>query len=293
MNPVASKKLIVVAGATGYLGRYVVKSAHSHGYRVRALVRSESRLGGAKPFCDEIFVGEATKPETLAGLCQGADFIISSLGNRTLSRKPDCFDVDFRGNMNILAKAQEAGVSQFIFISVLGGDRFRSQVPQFEARERVVDALRAGTVPWTVIRPSGFFNDMMEIFNMARQGRAWITGGGGRFNPIHGADLAEVCINAAGNVDSCGKEIPAGGPDCLSMYDVVQLAYNAIGKKPKISSIPKIVLKTAGKMIRPFNINLASLILMMSILAEGDWCCDPYGTHRLKDFFKETVDNLS
>jgi uncharacterized protein YbjT (DUF2867 family) len=290
MNVAGNEKVILIAGATGYLGRYLVKSAHSHGYIVRALVRSEVRLGDARPFCDEVFVGEATRPDTLAGLCDGVDFVASSLGNRTLRRRPDCFDVDYRGNMNIVTRARESGVSQFVFISVLGGTQFRNRVPQFEARERVVDSLRADKMPWTVIRPSGFFNDMVEILEMAKKGRVWITGGGGRFNPIHGADLAEICLNAVGNVATQGQEIPAGGPDCLTMREIGDLAFEALGKPPRISAIPRWILQAVGTVIRPFNVNLASLILMMSVLAKGDWCCAAYGKHRLREFYKGAAD---
>lgn len=293
MNPDDTRRLIVIAGATGYLGRYVVKSAHSRGYRVRALVRSEARLGDARPMCDEVFVGEATNPETLVGLCDRADFVLSSLGNRTLARKPDCFEVDFEGNMNILACAREAGVSQFVFVSVLGGSAARSFVPQIEARERVVDALRVGSMQWTIIRPSGFFNDMNEILDMAKRGRVWIPGSGTRFNPIHGADLAEVCLDAIGNAGAYSREIPAGGPDCLSMRDVGELAGKALGRPPRISAVPLWVLRATGTAIRPFNINLASLILMMWALARNDICCDAYGTHRLWDFFRGAVDRDS
>jgi uncharacterized protein YbjT (DUF2867 family) len=236
-----------------------------------------------------VFVGEATRPETLAGLCDGVNFVVSSLGNRTLRRRPDCFEVDFRGNMNILTRAGEAGVSQFVFISVLGGRQFRSRVPQFEARERVVDALRAEKMAWTVIRPSGFFNDMMEILEMAKRGRVWITGGGGRFNPIHGADLAEVCLDVVGNLAAHGEEVPAGGPDCLTMGEIGDLAFEALGEPPRIRAIPRWVLQAAGTVIRPFNVNLASLILMMSVFSRGDWCCDAYGTHRLGDFFRSAA----
>ena len=286
MSP-SNGKSVVIAGATGYLGRYLVKSAHARGYRVRALVRVEGRLGDARRLCDEVFVGEATKPDTLAGLCDGADFVMSSLGNRTLARKPDCFEVDFQGNMNILARAREAGVSQFVFVSVLGGPAFRGRVPQIEARERVVDALRAGSTPWTVIRPSGFFNDMSEFLGMARRGRVWIPGGGARFNPIHGADLAEVCLDSVGRPGSYGREIPAGGPDSLTMHEVGMLAFEALGRPPRISEVPLWALGAAGSVIRPFNSNLASLILMMWALAQGDATCDAYGTHRLKDFFRD------
>jgi len=284
-----AKGLVVVAGATGYLGRYVVRAAHSRGYRVRALVRSEERLGDARSMCDEVFVAEATRPKTLSGLCDGADCVISSLGNRTLARSPDCFQVDWQGNMNILRQAREAGVRHFVFVSVLGGRESRGRVPQIEARERVVDALRAGSMTWTVVRPSGFFNDMAEFLAMAKKGRVWIPGGGARFNPIHGADLAEVCVDAIDNADANGREIPAGGPDCLTMREVGELAFDALGKQARISAVPLWALGAAGTVVRPFNINLASLILMMSAMARRDLCCDAYGSHRLADFFRSSA----
>ena len=284
-----AKGLLVVAGATGYLGRHVVRSAHARGYRVRALVRSEDRLGDARSACDEVFVAQATRPETLDGLCEGADYVISSLGNRTLARRPSCFEVDFQANRNLLDCARAAAVRQFVFVSILGGAESRRRVPQIEARERVVDALRAGSMAWTVVRPSGFFNDMTELLDMARRGRVWVPAGGARFNPIHGADLAEVCVDAVGDTASYGHEIPAGGPDCLTMREVGELAFEALGKQPRISAIPLWVLTAAGTVVRPFNSNLGSLILMMSALAARDLCCDPYGTHRLREFFRDVV----
>lgn len=285
MRTDGESRLIVVAGATGYLGRNVVKSAHARGYRVRALVRDEARLGEARTACDEVFVGEATDKATLAGLCDGADYLFSSLGNRTLARKPDCFAVDFRANMNVLARARDAGVQRVVFVSVLRGRENRGHVPQIEARERVVDALRGGPVPWTVIRASGFFNDMYEILGMARRGRVWIPAGGARFNPIDGADLAEVCLDAVGEPDAVGREIPAGGPDCLSMREIGELAFAALGTPSRVSEIPLWALTAAGRVVRPFNLNVASLILMMAALAAGDACCDAYGEHRLESFF--------
>lgn len=281
------KKRIVIAGATGYLGRYLVKSAQAHGYRIRALVRSETRLGDARAACDEVFVGEATKPHTLTGLCDGAAFVVSSLGNRTFKRQPSCFAVDCQANMNILTQARAAGVSQFVFISVLNGAEVRRHVPQIEARERVVDALRGGEMPWTIIRPSGFFNDMAEIWAMAKSGRIWIPSSKAHFNPIHGADLAEVCLKAVNNPAAYHREIPAGGPDAFTMREIGELACESLGKPARISTIPLWLLKVMGNVVRPININLASLILLMAALGADDARCDAYGTRRLRDFFRE------
>ena len=56
-----------------------------------------------------------------------------------------------------------------------------------------------------MIRPTSFFSDMAEIFNMAVKGRVYIFGSGeNKINPIHGADLAKMCVDA---VDMDGEEI--------------------------------------------------------------------------------------
>ena len=68
---------ILIAGATGYLGRRLVKEAHARGHVVRALVRTPERLADAADSVDEVFVGQATDPSTLDGLCDGVDVVIT------------------------------------------------------------------------------------------------------------------------------------------------------------------------------------------------------------------------
>lgn len=128
MTASESVKRVLVCSATGYLGRHVVQAAKAEGYRVRALVREEARLGDARGACDEVFVGEATRAETLRGLCDGVDLVISSLGNRTLHRRPTVWEVDYGANRNILARAEEARVGRFVFVSVLRGEEARATV---------------------------------------------------------------------------------------------------------------------------------------------------------------------
>jgi uncharacterized protein YbjT (DUF2867 family) len=283
------RKRILVCGATGYLGRHVVKCAHEHGHWVRALVRNEQGLGETGDYCDDVFVGQATDAQTLTGLCDGVDVVFSALGNRTMKRKPTCFEVDYAANMNLVNSAKAAGVAHFIFVSVLRGGEMRKKVPQIEAREQVVDALVDGELPYTIIRPTGFYNDMSEFLEMARKGTVWIPKTSMAFNPIHGADLAEVCIAPVGDPSSYGRQIPAGGPDILTMREIAALCFQALDKPPKIRAFPIWLLKGIGTMMKPFNVNVASLLLMFSAMMgfEGDATCDAYGTHHLADFYAE------
>jgi len=73
-------KRVLVAGATGYLGRYMVKEFKKQGYWVRALTRSSDKLEDLRDYVDEAFVGEVTDPASLAGVCAGIDTVFSSIG---------------------------------------------------------------------------------------------------------------------------------------------------------------------------------------------------------------------
>jgi len=280
-------KRILVCGATGYLGKHVVRTAAADGHSVRALVRDPARLGDVAACCAEVFVGQATQPETLEGLCDDVDVVFSALGNRTLRRAPTIWEVDRDANLNIVRKAWAAeSVEQIVFVSVLGGPEVRKRVPQIEAREQVADAIVAGAKPWTIVRPSGFFNDMSEIFEMARKGRVWIPGDGNvPFNPIHGADLARVCVDQFGREAAYGAHIDAGGPDILTFRDIGRLCFEALGIEGRITALPLWSVRALGTVVRPFNINVASLILMMTAFADSDATTDRYGTHHLADFF--------
>ncbi len=290
MNSVANKpKRVLICGATGYLGRYLVRSAHEAGHWVRALVRKPDGLGENRKLCDDVFVGQATEPTTLAGMCDDIDVVISSLGNRTVKRKPTFWDVDYAANMNIVERATKAKVEQFIFVSVLHGDVTRSEIPQVEAREQVADALKKTDLHWTIERPSGFFNDMSEFFNMARdRGSVWIFGDGKvAFNPIHGADLADAIVSHVGDENAYGKEYPEGGPEVLTLRQIAELACEAAGKAPKIRSVPMWVLGAAATVITPFNGNVGSLLSMFHAMATTDAVTERYGTHHLADFYRE------
>ncbi len=93
----------MVAGATGYLGKFVAQEFKKQGHWVRALARNPEKLEETGPFLepavkdqiDEVFVGQVTKPETLHGLCDGIDIIFSSIGITRQKDRLTYRDVDY------------------------------------------------------------------------------------------------------------------------------------------------------------------------------------------------------
>lgn len=278
-------KRVVVAGATGYLGGHVARAAMEAGYRVRALARDASRLGEV----DEVFEGQATDPATLEGLFEGASVAFSSIGVRHFKRRPTIWEVDMQANLNLVEAAERAGVRRFVFVSVLAGDTQRAAFPTAEARERVVDRLRKSSMSFAVLRPSGFYNDMLEVLQMAKQGRVWMFGDGSRrFNPIHGADLAAACVQCFDGDENLAREV--GGPEVLTMREVGELAFAALDKPARFGRLPLAVLRIAAALARPFNTNLHAFLRMMDAFHRGPAQLAPaVGTHRLGPFFEENL----
>ena len=73
-------KRVLVAGATGYLGRFICKEFKARGYFVRALARSAKKLDTLRDSPDEIVEAEITRPETLEHICDQVDVVFSSIG---------------------------------------------------------------------------------------------------------------------------------------------------------------------------------------------------------------------
>lgn len=282
---------VLVAGATGYIGRHIVEALHDAGYRVRALVRDEAKLEPVAYACDEIVVGEATDRDSIQGICDGVDVVVSALGLRTLRRRPTAEDVDLRANENVLECARAADVRQFVFIGVLNGEQMMADVPILRPREQFVSELKQSGLTWSVIRPTGAFNDGAEIFRIAQRGWAvMLDDGSKRFNLIHPADIAEVAVRAISDTELHGIEYGIGGPDTYSQRELTELAANVLGKRLRPFHLPGWTVDALATVLRPFNGNAAGFTRFFRHVLSRDMIGDPVGHHHIADFYGELVD---
>ncbi len=274
---------ILLAGATGYLGGYIAKELLKRSYPVRAVARNPEKLTDNNIELTDIVPAEITHPDSIRNSCRDIDVVISTIG---ITRQKDgltYMDVDYQANMNLLHEAKQNGVKKYIYISVLNGENLR-YLKICDAKERFVEQLKKSGVDYCIVRPNGFFSDMSEFFNMAKRGRIYLFGKGElKANPIHGEDLATVCVDA---IEKSDREIEVGGPEILTQNEIAVTAFDVLGIKPKITYIPDwvrvIILKTiklvtGSKIYGPIEFFLT--VMAMDMLAPE------YGKYTLGEYF--------
>ena len=155
---------ILLAGATGYLGGYLLKKIEESNYEGRIVVRNKSKLQNQPGLKSEIISAEVTRPETIKNICDGIDIVISTVGITKQKDGLTYMDVDYGANNNLLKEALKSGVKEFIYVSVFEGEKLKN-LKICEAKEKFVDELKNSGIDHCVVRPNGFFSDMTEIFN--------------------------------------------------------------------------------------------------------------------------------
>jgi len=284
-----SNNTILLAGATGYLGSYLLQALLREKNNIRVVVRNTNRLQKVENKNLDIVEAQVTKQETLVGCCNEIDTVISTVGITKQKDGVTYMDVDYQANLNLLNEAKRSGVKRFIYVSAINGDKYR-HLKIFEAKEKFVDALKSSGLDYTVVRPNGFFSDMKDFLQMAKSGRVYLFGTGEqKFNPIHGEDLANFILALLPKHE---QEVTVGGPDVLSLNDISKLALTAYSEPLKITYLPDWMRKLSIWTLRNFTSvkTYGPIEFFLTLMAE-DNIAPTYGIHSLKDFFIQESKN--
>ncbi len=219
-------KLVLVTGATGYIGGRLVPALLEAGYRVRCLVRDARRLQG-RPWIDQVEVVEAdaSRPETLPAAMQGAwvaYFFIHSLIDTKEYRERDMVVARDFGYA-----AKNAGIERIIYLGGLGDPEDELSV-HLRSRQEVGVALRQAGVPVTEFRAAVIVGSGSLSFEMIRYlterlpvmiTPRWVRT---RIQPIAIADVLNYLVSALKVPESVGRVAEIGGTDIMSYGDMMK-----------------------------------------------------------------------
>jgi len=294
MSPVSSPRLVLVAGATGCLGRHVVTEFVRRGVSVRALSRRAAPGGKGNGAANdsipgvEAFRGDVLNPSSLAGCCDGVDAVVSCIGGSLdlyawRDRAPYS-RVDSDGNLALLETARQAGAGAFVYVSVFGVPALE-QTAYVKAHREVEQALATSGLDHRIVRPTGFFGFLDEVLAMARRGFVPLIGdGSARTNPVDERDLAEAVVGA---LDSPARVIEIGGPDVLSRAGIASLAAEASGRRVRVLHSSPRAWTAASTILGRLQPRLAQLLEFAAAVSTNDAIAPGRGRRRLEDYFRE------
>ena len=148
---------VVLAGAFGNLGTEILRCLVAGGHEVVAAGRREKKIDGLEGQYT-FFPVDVQNPESLKGLCDGADVLITTVGLTTASAALTTYDVDYQGNLNLLREAERAGVKSFNYISVIACDhKDAKKVPMLHAKYLLEQELKKSSMNYVIYRPTGYF----------------------------------------------------------------------------------------------------------------------------------------
>jgi uncharacterized protein YbjT (DUF2867 family) len=191
---------ILLAGASGYLGRHVVGELNARGHQVQALIRNPNKRSLVRGAEKTVAIDLLGGGEQLHTIMEGVEIIFSSAGQPcTLRRTGDrrsFRQTESQINRVLLDAALACGVRKFVYVAVLSSPQLHA-LDYVASHEQFVEELEASGIDSTVVRANGFFYSYIDLLEFARRGLAIGFGdGSARSNPIHEADLAVVCVDA-------------------------------------------------------------------------------------------------
>ena len=226
---------VVLAGAFGKLGTDILKALIREDYEVIAAdmaERMEPSIAGKYTF----WKIDATKPETMKGMCDGADLVITTVGLTGTSASITNYDIDYQGNMNILEEAKRAKVKGFTYISVIKADS-DPKVPMLHAKALFEEKLKESGIPYVIHRPTGYFYDIAKVFMpMIEKGEVSLLGNiDVHANVIDTEDFAEFIVL---HINDQNKVYNVGGKETYSYKEIAEMFFAAAGREPVIKRAP-------------------------------------------------------
>ncbi|AOY83821.1 SDR family oxidoreductase [Moorena producens JHB] len=297
---------LLVVGATGTLGRQVVRRALDEDHQVRCLVRSPRKASFLKEWGAELVQGDLCVPETLPKALEGITAVIDA----ATSRPTDSLtirQVDWDGKVALIQASVAAGIERYVFFSILGSENF-PHVPLMEIKHCTELFLAESGLPHTILKPSGFMQGLIGQYAIPiLDGQAvWITGETSPIAYMNTQDIAKFGIRALEVSETVNQTFPVVGTRAFSTYEIINLCERLSGKDAKIARLPINFLRGMRRFVRFFQWgwNVADRLAFTEVLVSGKpldapmeevyevFGLDPKETTTLEEYLREYFNRI-
>ena len=237
---------ILLVGSSGNIGSRALELLIAHGKAssITAFDKKEPRLKSLPPEVKALHGAEAdiTDPDAVAKGTKGATVVVCAVGVPRFTapgeKKLTPYELEQTGVQNIVNAAKKEGVKQIIYISALGVARGEN-IPPFHhahlAKKIAEQYIIESKIPYTILRPSGYFFDFRDLLAAAIAGRYHVVGEGtNKVQPLHQDDVASILTASVNHKKVFNKIIPLGGPETFTYMELGQLFGKLLKQKVNV-----------------------------------------------------------
>ncbi len=281
--------MFLVTGATGGIGRRVVRLLREQEKQVRAFVRLTSRYGELEHRGANIFIGDLRQERDIQKACQGVQYIISAHGS-----DGDALSLDYRANIELIDSAKANGVQHFVFISVLGADRGYEDAPVFKAKRAVERYLETSGLNYTILRPAGLASNLLPLAERFRETGLYLLVGDpkNRTSIVSTDDLARIMVDSVTVAAARNQIFPVGGPEILSREDIPEIFGRIFNKEPVVINPPLFAVDALRGALGFFNPQAQKALGTFRTLLANEFFCTNQEIAQLETIFNFQLETL-
>lgn len=260
--------MILIIGASGFLGREVAKLLLSRGERVRLLVRTPAKVEDLKQQGAEIVQGDLIDPPSLIRACQGANRVLAAANSFLGKGKNTAEAVDEAGHRALIDAAKASGVMHFVTMSMLGVSPDHP-VDYARMKYSVEQYLKASGLSYTILRSAWYMEQNVHLYNgksILESGKTNLLGNGTKpRNFIAVRDVAQFAVRALMDPKLKNRTIDIGGPQNATNNQVAELYGELAGVTPKITHMPPTIAKAMSIALKPFEPGVSRIMYLNSL----------------------------
>lgn len=246
--------LVLVTGATGFLGQRVVRELMARRHQVRCLIHSPGKERVFHHRAVEIHYGSVLSPDSLKQALYDVQSVVHLVGIIRTGRGVTFDGMHRQGTANVADAAKEAGARELIYVSAMGATSDPSYPYFYSKLQAELEVINSG-LDYTILRPSVLFGEgdefLTALAGLVRLGPITpvIGGGRNRMQPVAADDVARCVAASVGNSTVRKKTINLGGPHRLSYNDLLDEVALAMGKRARRVHLPTPLVRPAVAII--------------------------------------------